>query len=270
MKRCCSVHSAVALTLGVMATLSAPAYGQDRNKGDFTEYARQFCESDAYKNRMPDAVDKWMTASMGDEWIYGEKPRPKTEYEKSQDKIWAQAKALRDQARRAAGMAPEPDQPESDTVTRAPRKRYVQVVQSRLKSFVPWEEVICTATIKFTFTPETGKALTNEFRDLDYRIWGNEDGSTTWLEAYNWPPFASEAFMSTTFVDGVSMGAQMKQRSEEQKNLQDFISAAEAQEEEETRRRRPACEAAGGTWGYKTRNGIRVGRLGCYFQTVGD
>lgn len=269
-RRCRSVRATIAPLLVIMTAVSAPAYGQDGNKGDFTETARQFCEADAYKNRMPEAVDKWMVASIGDEWIYGEKARPKTEYEKSQDRIKAQIKALQDQTSRAYGMATEPDEPQSDMVVRTPRKRFVQVVESRLKSFVPWEEVICTATIKFTFTPNAGEPLTNEFRDLDYRIWGNEDGSKTWIETYNWPAFASEAFMSTTFVDGVSMKAEMKQRLEEQKNIKDFITAAEAQEDEETRRRRPACEAAGGTWGYKTRNGIRVSGLGCYFQTVGD
>lgn len=44
--------------------------------------------------------------------------------------------------------------------------------------------------------------------------------------------------------------------------------AASAQRQADVRRRQQACEANGGTWGYRTFDGRRVGEIGCYFQTV--
>lgn len=254
---------------GLVAAMGTPVHAQ-QGKGDFSEYARQYCSLDVYKNRMPEAVDQWMVASMGDEWIYGEKARAKTAYEKSEDRIKAQIKALQDNTNRAYGMTTAQDQPQSDMIVRTPRKRSTMVIEAHLKSFVPWEEVICTATVRITFTPPAGKQHVYEFRDLDYRIRGDESGKQTWVEAYNWPAYGSDAFSNTLFLDGITLKAVGAQRQAEAATFAAFIEAADAKDEEETRRRGPACEAAGGTWGYRTRDGIRAGPLGCYFQTARD
>ncbi|MBB3911487.1 hypothetical protein [Sphingomonas desiccabilis] len=54
--------------------------------------------------------------------------------------------------------------------------------------------------------------------------------------------------------------------AEQRRNVQvlRLFAKAAAQTEAENRRRQRACQAAGGVWGRRTRNGVPVGMLGCF------
>ena len=174
------------------------------------------------------------------------------------------------------------------------------VANLKVVSSIPFQSVICSASVSYTANMFEGKRIPMEIRGLSYKIWGNDDGSQMYVETHRWPNAtqqkdAENIFSRSWVVNGETfqqawdknkqaaqvsgaprnvfeaLGQKQSQANAEVENYLKKegvdVDALKHAEAEQTEKYAEPCRLNGGTWGRQKDKYGNQGRLGCYYPT---